>query len=50
MIDDRAPDTPPPRLLGRMHRLQLGVVGVQQLDRPHSEQPAVVPQAEERHR
>src|SRR2546423_3545639 len=50
MVDDRASDSAPPRRLRGMHRLQLGVIAIELLDRTDTEQLAVHAKAEERDR
>ena len=48
VVDQRASDSAPPCGDRRVHRLHLGVLRVELLERPDAEQLAVDPQAEER--
>ena len=50
MVENRPPDTAPPCLRSRVHRLQLGMVIVQLLDGSETEQLAAIAKADERHR
>ena len=47
MINQRAPDAAPPRTGRGVHRLQLGMIRPELLDRPDAEQLTVLPQTEQ---
>ena len=48
--DDRPPNTFPPGVLRRVHRLDLGVLRIEFLDSSNPEEPSVEAEAEERDR